>query len=214
MKIFRNYIRLIVYLIVASWVSMGHAGSREDFFVAITRDHRQTIESLLQRGFDPNTLDDRGQPGLVLALRLESYEAAAALSDHPKLDVDAAGPTGETALMMASLRGKTALVRHLLARGAAVNRPGWSALHYAASAPDEEPMKLLLAKGAEINAESPNRTTPLMMAAQYGPIDCVDLLLKAGADARRRNDLGLSAADFASRAGRDSLAAKLERLIR
>jgi ankyrin repeat protein len=210
----RNYIRFIVYLVVMTWFSSSHAGSREDFFVAIQRDHRQTIESLLKRGFDPNTLDDRGQPGLVLALRLESYEAAAALSDQPNLDLDAAGPTGETALMMASLRGKTSLVRQLLARGAALNRPGWSALHYAASAPDEEPMKLLLAKGAAIDAESPNRTTPLMMAAQYGPIDCVDLLLKAGADPRRRNDLGLSAADFASRAGRDSLAAKLQRLIR
>jgi len=112
--------------------------------------------------------------------------------------------------MMASLRGQLALIEQLLARGASVNRPGWSALHYSATAPDEGPMKILLAKGAAVNAESPNRTTPLMMAAQYGPSACVDLLLAAGADPSRRNDLGLTAADFASRAGRDSLAEKLQ----
>lgn len=205
----RTYMRYVVYLIVATYVSLVHAGSREDFFTAIQRDHRHSIESLLQRGFDPNTLDDRGQPGLVLALRLESFEAAAALLDHPKLDVNSSNAAGETALMMASLRGQLPMVDRLIARGAAVNRPGWTPLHYAATAPDEEPLKRLLAKGASVDAESPNRTTPLMMAAQYGPTACVDLLLKAGADPTRRNDLGLSAADFAARVGRDSLAEKL-----
>jgi len=206
----RKYMKYLVYLVVAAFVSLSHAGSREDFFIAIQRDHRSTVESLLRRGLDPNTLDDRGQPGLVIALRLESYQAAEALVEHPMLDVDAANPAGETALMLASLRGQVALVEKLLARGAAVNRPGWSPLHYAATAPDEGPMRILLAKGAAVDAESPNRTTPLMMAAQYGPSACVDLLLQAGADPRRENDLGLTAAEFASRAGRDSLAKKLK----
>ena len=44
------------------------AGSYEDFFVAIQRDDAATITTLLQRGFDPNTRDPRGQVGLMLAL--------------------------------------------------------------------------------------------------------------------------------------------------
>ena len=48
-----------------------------------------------------------------------------------------------------------------------------------------------------------------MMAAQYGPEDSVAALLKQGADARVRNDLGLGPADFAQRGGREALASRL-----
>ena len=88
-----------------------------------------------------------------------------------------------------------------------------SGILYAATAPDEAPMKLLLAHGAAVDARSPNGTTPLMMAADYGPSACVDLLLAAGAKVDLQNDLGLTAVDFAQQRGRDRLAAQLsERL--
>jgi ankyrin repeat protein len=53
-----------------------------------------------------------------------------------------------------------------------------------------------------------------MMAARYGSEDAVQLLLKRGADARLRNDLGLSAADFARQAGREALTESLLRAAR
>ena len=189
------------------------AGSYDDFFTAIKRDHRHTIEALLQRGIDPNTVDDNGQPGIIAALLNESYEAADALAASAGLQVEAANRSGETALMLASLRGQTTLVQRLLQRGAAVNRPGWSPLHYAATAPDEAPMKLLLTHGAAVDARSPNGTTPLMMAADYGPSACVDLLLAAGAQVDLKNDLGLTAVDFARQRGRDWLADGLSKQL-
>ena len=189
------------------------AGSYDDFFTAIKRDHRHTIEALLQRGIDPNTVDDNGQPGIIAALLNESYEAADALAASAGLQLEAANRSGETALMLASLRGRTALVQRLLQRGAVVNRPGWSPLHYAATAPDEAPMKLLLTHGAAVDARSPNGTTPLMMAADYGPSACVDLLLAAGAQVDLKNDLGLTAVDFARQRGRDWLADGLSKQL-
>ena len=75
-------------------------------------------------------------------------------------------------------------------------------------------MQLLLDKGAALEAESPNGSTPLMMAAGYGAEASVDLLLARGADPRRRNDLQLTAADFARRAQREALAARLDKLAR
>jgi ankyrin repeat protein len=128
--------------------------------------------------------------------------------------MDALNQVGESALMLAALRGEFAWSQRLLDRGARVNRTGWSALHYAATGPEARIVALLLDRGAAIDAESPNRSTPLMMAARYGSEASVALLLARGADATRRNDLDLGAADFAKLGGRDSLAAKLADLAR
>jgi uncharacterized protein len=68
----------------------------------------------------------------------------------------------------------------------------------------------LLERGADVNAGSPNRSTPLMMAARYGAEAAADLLLLKGADARARNERGLTAADFARTAGRVALALRIE----
>ena len=80
---------------------------------------------------------------------------------------------------------------------------------FRSSGPDGEVVALLLSRNASTQARSPNATTPLMMAAGYGLEASVDLLLDAKADAAAKNDLGLTAADFAQRAGRDALAKRL-----
>jgi uncharacterized protein len=206
-----QHFKFLIYLIVLIGYSFAHAGSYESFFSGIKRDHRNTVEALLQRGFDPNTVDENGQPGLIFALRIESFEAAQALIDSTKLDLELTNRSHETALMLASLRGQVALVEQLLKRGAVINRNGWNALHYAATAPDDAVLRLLLERGAAINATSPNGTTALMLAAQYGPTACVDALLAKGALVDLRNDLGLSATDFATRGGREKLAQSLTR---
>ena len=115
-------------------------------------------------------------------------------------------------MRMAALKGEQEWVRKLLARGAKVDKAGWAPLHYAATGPEPQIVAMLLDRGASIDAESPNRSTPLMMASQYGTEASVDLLLARGADARRRNDLGLDAVDFARRSGRDFLVEKLKRV--
>ena len=206
-----KYFKFVFYSLIAIGVS-SFAGSFEDFFIAIRNDNAGTVAALLQRGFDPNTRDEKGQTGLVMAMQEGSLKAADVLLSHPAIEIDALNQAGESALMMAALKGELAGTRQLLNRGAKVNQPGWSALHYAAAGTEVQLVRLLLEKGADPNAGSPNGSTPLMMAAQYGGEDGVKLLLANGADPKRRNQRDLKASDFARLAGRDNLAAALAKL--
>lgn len=206
---FKLFIRLLSYIIVITSFSSAMAEPAVEFFRAVNVDNERTVKALLERGFDPNTPNPQGQVGLYLAFRDASPGVAALLIAHPKTRIDAVNAADETPLMMAALRGQLDAARQLLDRGAALNRPGWTPLHYAASGPETRMVALLLERGAQIEALSPNRSTPLMMASRYGPESSVDLLLARGASLAARNDAGLGAADFAELAGRESLVARL-----
>jgi ankyrin repeat protein len=198
-------------------VAPVQAGSFDDFFIAIRRDDGKTIQNLLRRGFDPNTRDAKGQIGLVMAVQLGSLAAFNALLAAPKLNLNAHNAHGESALMMAALKGQMETVKTLIAREADVNHPGWAPLHYAASSPETGQaaiITLLLEHHAYIDAASPNGTTPLMMAAQYGTAESVQVLLDEGADPALKNQLNLTAVDFALRAERKDMAEQIAAAIR
>lgn len=198
----KHYFKFSAFLFVLITFFSANAGSYEDFFTAIKRDNPVWITQLLQRGFDPNTPNAEGQQGLHLALAEGSLRAAEALIAWPKIRVEVRNASDESPLMMAALKGHAELARRLIARGADVNKPGWTPLHYAATSGQLEIMEMLLEQHAYIDAESPNGTTPLMMAAMYGTPQAVTLLIKAGADPRPKNQLGMSALDFAFKANR------------
>lgn len=210
----RKLFKKLVFVVVFALVSLAHAGSYEDFFIAIKQDNPGAITALLNRGFDPNTVDPKGLPGLYLALRDGSLKAAQALIDWPKTNVEVRTLQDESPLMMASLKGHLDIARKLIARDADVNKTGWTPLHYAATGGHLAVMELLLEQHAFIDAESPNGTTPLMMAAHYGTPAAVKLLLEAGADTAMKNQLGLSAIDFAHRAGRQDVADMIASAVR
>ena len=210
----RFHFQYLVYLVLALSFSSAHADKQVDFFRAVQLDDARTVQRLLDEGLNPNSLSEKGQPGLFVAIRDDAPKVAAALLAHPRVNVDLVNASDETPLMMAALRGNLALAEQLIARGAAINRPGWAPLHYACTGPETRMAALLLQRGAAIEALSPNRSTPLMMAARYGPESSVELLLARGAQLQVRNDAGMTAVDFATSAGRESLARRLGELAR
>jgi len=190
----------LVFFLAGTGVAF--AGSFEDFFNAIRQDNAEKVSELLSRGFDANTIDQKGQTGLYLALREPSPKSAQVLMDWPKTDVNQLNAQGESILMLAALKGQVELADRLIKKGADVNKTGWTPLHYAASGGQAALISLLLEKSAYIDAESPNGSTPLMMAAMYGSEASVKLLLQEGADPKIKNQQGLTALDFAQRGKR------------
>lgn len=206
--------KCLVYVIVLYGFSICNAGSYDDFFSAIKKDDANAVVTLLNRGFDANTLDPAGAPGLILAIREQSLKVAAVLINWPKTNVELRTPQDESPLMLASLKGLTQLCKQLISKDADVNKPGWTPLHYAATNAHLEIMSVLLENHAYIDAASPNGTTPLMMAAQYGTPSAVKLLLEAGADPLLKNVQNLTAIDFAQRASQQESAEIIAAFVR
>ena len=207
----------LAWMALAPAVPTVHAGAYEDFFRAIELDNASAVAGLLRRGFDPNTRDPKGQPALIVALRGESSQAAAALIEAKGLKPEERNAKDESALMMAALKGNLDAARALIARDADVNKTGWTPLHYAASGTAQQApamVALLLEHHAYIDAASPNGTTPLMMAVRYGTADAARLLVQEGADPTLRNQLGLTAADFARQADRADMVELVAQAVR
>jgi len=201
-------------LVLAAALSTGSAFAVDydsvDFFRAVNVDNDGAVTRMLAAGLDPNQLDPRGQPALIVALQSQSLKVAKVLWDAKGIQIDIRNHAGETPLMMAALKAEVDAANALVAHGAAVQKDGWSPLHYAATGGSAAIVRLLLSKGATLEARSPNGSTPLMMAARYGNEEAVDALLAAGADRTTKNDLGMDASAFAASAGRDRLAARLK----
>ena len=193
----KQYFKYVVYLYVLIGFSVSHAGSYDDFFKAIAFDQVQDVQKLLKRGFDPNSPNEKGVPALLVALQSGAYKTAVLLAQEPQTRVEVSNPNNESALMLAAINNQMEVATLLINRGAEVNRKGWTPLHYAATRGHIAMMRLLLENSAYIDAESPNGTTPLMMAAYYAPPLAVKLLLEEGADPTLRNQAKATALDMA-----------------
>ena len=199
---------LAVLLMVAGQAS---ADPIRDMVLAAQMDNPTTVRKLLGKGLSPNTVDPvTGEPVVIVALREGSNGVLDLLLAHAELAVEQAAPNGNTALMMAAFKHNKRAAQTLLARGANVNRAGWSPLHYAASSGAVEIAVMLLERGARIDAPSPGGFTPLMLAAREGHLDAAVLLVHQGANARLQNVENLTAAQIARRADRADIAAAIK----
>ena len=212
-----KHVKKALYLVVLTGLTglnAVYAGSYEDFFSAIARDDAAAVQTLLARGFDANTVNQKGDLGLMIAIKTPSPKVAQVLANAPKIELNKLSAQGESPLMLASIQGYVALAEVLIKNGSDVNKTGWTPLHYAASKAQVPIIKLLLENHAYIDAESPNGTTPLMMASMYGNAEAVQLLIDEGADPMLKNSQGLTAQQFALKAERPDSAALILKAIR
>jgi ankyrin repeat protein len=188
------------------------AGQFDDFFIDVRNDRASNVQSALQRGLSPNTLND-GSPAIMEAIKEDAWKVYDVLLAAKGIDLNIKNPAKETPLMYLAIKGDVPRATELVKRGAEVNQEGWTALHYAATVGNLDLIKLFIANYAYIDAAAPNKTTPLMMAARGDHGDAVKLLVDEGADTTLKNDLGMDAAEFARSMGHTGLADVLRKRI-
>jgi hypothetical protein len=198
----KYYFKYLIFSVVLIGYFPVKAGSYDDFFKAIELDQPEVIQNLLERGFDPNSPNSQGQPALMLAMQKSSNKVAEVLLNWKTTNLSISNPQSETPLMLAAITNQLVWTQKLIDKGADVNQKGWTPLHYAATKGHIDIMRLLIENHAYLDAESPNGTTPLMMAAHYGTPMATKLLLEEGADPRIKNQLGINALEFARKANK------------
>ena len=206
-------------LLAASFAGLGLvsqaalAANQADVWVYITNDKAQDVQELLKAGLNPNTINNKQQPALMQAVRDQAWKTFDVILADPKTDVNLGNQFDESPLMYVALVGDAPRAQKLIARGAKVNKSGWTPLHYASVKGQAGVVKLLLANGAQVNEISPEGDTALLLAVQTDSLETVQLLINAGADPLASNLKAQDSIDMARSKGKDALARALEKVV-
>jgi uncharacterized protein len=184
--------------LVVTAAGQVRADAYEDFNRAIATDDATTVTRLLERGMDPNTVNEKGEPALMTAAR-EGAPAVVKALIRARVKVNLRNGFGDTPIMIAALNGNLAVVKLLREAGAEINQPGWTPLQYAAVNGHDAVVEYLLSTGADMALTAPNGVTPLMLAVLENKADTVKLLISYGFDVSARNDKGETALGWARR---------------
>lgn len=193
-------------LFVAAGLAAG--GVYDEILDAAERSDSSAVISLLQRGMDVNTTDHDGNTLLMIAARTGNLELMAFLIAN-RATINQRNRFGDTAVLLAAVKGGTAGVELLHKNGAQLEPGGWTALHYAMFSENIDLLGWLLKNGAKLDARAPNGQTALMLAAKQGKLAHVQLLVDADADMDLEDFEGKSALALAKSAGHYDVVAYL-----
>jgi ankyrin repeat protein len=178
-----------------SAVSLGAAGGSDVRLAdAVMRAERETVRSLLQQKIDVNAAQADGTTALHWAVRRDDLETAQLLI---RAGASVAVPTryGVTPLYLASVNGNAVMIDALLRGGAdpnSANPGGETVLMTAARTGKVDAVKLLIDRGAAVNAKETVRgQTALMWAVLENHPDVVQLLLAKGADINAQTNVSV-----------------------
>jgi ankyrin repeat protein len=189
---------LLLTLCALAPSQFAQANAYEEFTRAMLTDDASKVTMLIRRGMDPNTVNEKGEPWLMVAARESGPEVVKALM-QARAKVNIKNQFGDTPIMLAALRGSLPIVKLLRQAGAEINQPGWTALQYAALNGHNAVIEYLLSSGADLALTAPNGVTPVMLAVHGKKPDTVKLLISYGFDVNAKNDKGETALVWAKR---------------
>ncbi len=165
----------------------------------------ELVESLLNRGVDPNACDAAGRSALRSAIEAgETRIARRLLLAGAKLSKPRDASAAE--LHLAAALDDAELIAQLIAAGADVNRKAddrcaATALHIAGENGREHSAAALLGAGADVNCRDLQGFTPLARAALLGQASMLKFLAGREADLRVKDERGRSALQLAAAVG-------------
>ena len=156
-----------------------------------SKNGRLTVVRLLtDYNADVNEHDDGGNYPLHLAAAYGDVEVTRILLERGA-KVNVWNDNGSTPLLIASMKRHYPIVRLLLDHDARVHvhdsAQGNTPLHHVAMHGPFELARTLLERNAEVNSRNDHRSTPLLLASEFGDRRVVQLLLDHGGDAYARD---------------------------
>ena len=164
---------------------------RDAMLIAAKFGHVEAVTCLVSFGISVNISSDRGTTPLMQAAH-QGHQDCCRLLLNSGANVDEQNEKLKTSLMLAVLGGHVNIVRVLLEHGHANTEikeaSGRTALYLAASIGKVKIADSLLEYGADRNAETNSKLTPLMAAARGGYDDICRIILENHEYPRRNND--------------------------
>ncbi|PYH92195.1 proteasome regulatory particle subunit [Aspergillus ellipticus CBS 707.79] len=171
---------------------------------AVAYNRLPIIELLISnKNFDPDVEDGSGWTPLMIASSLKNAEGDPIIDMLLKkgADVSTKSVSGQNALHFATSKANLSTVRTLIANKCSArvkDKRGQLALHRAAAIGSTPIIKVLLEDGkSPVNATDIDGLTALHHAVSEGHGDAAITLLKAGAEADKRDSNGVLAIDMA-----------------
>uniref|UniRef100_A0A3Q3KJ45 Uncharacterized protein n=1 Tax=Monopterus albus TaxID=43700 RepID=A0A3Q3KJ45_MONAL len=165
------------------------------------------VKSLVEKGVSLELQDQEGNTALHVACQHGQTECTTKMTTEvapsklvPVLETQ--NWRGLACLHLAALNGHHQIMKLLMKKGADLNiqegTSGKTALHFAVELHDITSVKLLLSRGANVDAAMFNGCTPLHLAVGRQDATIANLLCQAGADMMLRNMEDETALDLAN----------------
>lgn len=192
--------KLLIRLCLVFSVGLAHGGAYEDILNAAEKSENATVVDLLRRGMDVNSADPSGNTLVMIAARNANLELLDFLLNN-RAGVNRRNRFGDTAMLLAAVKGSLAAMRLLSEHGGELEPGGWSALHYAVFGQNQDLLAWVIAQKPKLDARAPNGQTALMLASKIGNLEFVRMLVDADADMDLADYDGATAVSLARKAG-------------
>ncbi|XP_046330940.2 ankyrin repeat domain-containing protein 17-like [Haliotis rufescens] len=187
---------MVQYVISSGLVDINSRGSQgySPVMMAAERGHKEVVALLAQKGCDMSHVTNGGNNILHVTCTGGDVTMVKCLLLMNIVDINSRGANERTATMMAVLKGHSAVFELLVSEGSdlsPVSSNNNNILHEACVGGDVSIVNYIISKGVvAINSRGKYDRTPVMVAAEFGHTNVLELLVREGGDVNVRSSEG------------------------
>ncbi|XP_046582158.1 ankyrin repeat domain-containing protein 17-like [Haliotis rubra] len=162
--------------------------------MAAERRHKDVVTLLVQAGCNMSHVTNGGNNILHVTCACGDITTVKYILSKNSVNINSSGMNERTAAMIAALRGHRAVFELLVSEGcdlSPVTHNNNNILHEACVGGDVGIVNYIVSTDiVDINSRGKYDRTPVMVAAEFGHIDVLELLVREGGDVNLRSDAG------------------------